>query len=341
MKLFDIFKKKKKFESTFPENELERYLLEATSDFDAQSYFYQKLVWNQLLVLTPDQTDTKEGAHILGENETLKLVSFENGQVPIFTSLNRIFDNDIVQDKVAYISLKGQDLFGMTKGATFILNPYSEYSKELTSEEIANLMDGTIYAKLDAEEKERKKIEVFSKHYELACEKQKGLILLDGYRMQKLNAEETQRLEESIVYFKQGLALINDHWPSMVLMAKSFQRLERHAEALEQLELALTIELENHSIPMEASLEAIHLKDINKALLYSAESLKRKPNDFALMGNHAMNLLHAEKDKEAQIIIEQAIELEPRDEVNKNVKTLIEEVISGKRKRPTMEETVE
>lgn len=341
MKLFDIFKKKKKFEPTVPENELERYLMEATTDFSAQSYFYQKLLWNQLLVLTPDQVSIEEGAHLLKENETLKLVSFEEGQIPIFTSLNRIFDNDIVKDKVSYISLKGQDLFAMTKGATFILNPYSEYSKELTAEEIANLMDGTIYAKLDEEEKERKKIAVFSKHYELACAKQKDLILLDGYRMQKLNAEEKQRLEASIVYFKQALALVNDHWPSMVLMAKSFQRLERHAEALEQLELALTIELENHSIPMEASLEAIHLKDVNKALVYSEESLKRKPNDFALMGNHAMNLLHAEKDKEAQTVIEQAIALEPRDEVNKNVKTLIEDVISGKRQRPTMEETVE
>ena len=33
----------------------------------------------------------------------------------------------------------------------------------------------------------------------------------------------------------------------MMLMAKAMQRLEKHAEALEQLEAAMKIELENHT----------------------------------------------------------------------------------------------
>lgn len=47
---------------------------------------------------------------------------------------------------------------------------------------------------------------------------------------------------------------------------------------------------------MEASLEAMHLKNLDKALYYSEESLKTKPNDFALTGNHAMDLLVAQRD---------------------------------------------
>lgn len=340
MKLFDIFKKKKEQPSTFPENELERYLIEGASSIDAQKYFYQKLMWNQLIVLTPDGMELEEGEQTVGGNTTVKLVSFDGGHIPVFTSLNRVFDQDIMKEKVSYISLKGQDLFSMTKGSTFILNPYSPYHKELLPAEIEQLMNGTIYDQIDADEAERQHIEQFNTLYDLACEKQKDLILLGGYHMQELNAKDQERLEESVHYFEQCLALIEDHWPSMVLMAKALQRLERHEEAFALLEKAFVINEENHSIPMEAALEAVHLQDLEKALYYSAASMELKPNDFALMGNHAMNLVLAERDEEALALIEEALVLEPKDEVNENIKNLIKDVMAGDRKRPTMEETV-
>ncbi len=45
------------------------------------------------------------------------------------------------------MALKGKDLFGIAKGATFILNPYSDYGKELIPEEIENLINGSIFEK--------------------------------------------------------------------------------------------------------------------------------------------------------------------------------------------------
>lgn len=58
MGLFDIFKSKKT-ESTFPENELEKCLIQAASDFSAQKQFYQKLLWNQLFILTSENSISK------------------------------------------------------------------------------------------------------------------------------------------------------------------------------------------------------------------------------------------------------------------------------------------
>lgn len=341
MKLFDIFKKKREKESTFPENELERYLIEAASDLDARKYFYQKLLWSQLVVLTPAFLDQEEELQTVEEHVNVRLVSYDDGVIPVFTSLNRVFDQEVIKEKVSYISLEGKDLFGLTKGSTFVLNPYSAYSKELLPEEIERLLNGTIYDQIDADEVERRHLEDFNASYDLACEKQKDLILLGGYRAKELNPVDRLKLEESVRYFEQCLTLIDDHWPSMVLMAKSLQRLERHQEALALLEKAFVLDPENHSIPMEAALEAIHLQDLEKALYYSEESMKRKPDDFALMGNHAMNLLLAERDKEAFALIKQALVLAPKDEVNENVKHLIEGVMAGNRKRPTMEETVQ
>lgn len=339
MGIFDIFKKKGT-DSTFPENELERCLMEAPSNISAQKDFYQKLLWNQLYVLTVDQTGSEETSQASEEYATVRLVTFEGGQIPVFTSVNRIFDKRVIKEEVPYLAIKGQDLFEVAKGATFVLNPYSDSGKELVPQEIENLLNGTIYDEIDEQEEEGLKIQEFNQIFARACKKQEGLVLLEGYRRKNLNETDKAMLEESIKDFQKCLDLFPDHWQSMMLMAKSFQRLEQHAEALTQLERALTIELESHLIPMEASLEAMHLKDMDKAIRYSEEALKRNPNDFAVMGNHAMNLLIAEKDREAKEAIDKAIELQPNDSVNRNIESLIKDVLSGKKKRPTFEDTI-
>lgn len=339
MGIFDLFKKKKT-DSTFPENELEKSLMRASSEIAAQKEFYQKLLWNQLFVLTDGNSNSDEGIQTLEENTVVGFVTFEQGQIPIFTSSNRIFDKGIIKDEVSFMSLKGQDLFAVAKGATFILNPYSKYGKELVPEEIANLMNGTIYDKINEEVEEDQKYQEFNDLFERAVKKQDGLILLDGYQRKKLNESEKSRLEESVKEFQKCLDIVPEHWQSMMLISKSFQRLERHEEALKYLENACRIELKNHSIPMEAALEAMHLQDFDKALYYSEQSLKRKPNDFVLMGNHAMNLLLASKDQEAKDIIDNAIKLKRNDSVNKNIRSTINDVISGKRKRPTFEDAI-
>jgi len=339
MGILGIFKKKK-IDSTFPENELEKSLKRAASETSAQKEFYQKLLWNQLFVLTDDHSDEEEGIQTLEKDTTIRFVTFEEGQIPIFTSTNRIFDKGIVKEEVPYISIKGLDLFGVAKGSTFVLNPYSDYGKELIPEEIENLLNGTIYDKIDKQELENKKYREFNEIFERAGKRQEGLILLDGYQRKKLNKSEKSRLEESIIEFQKCLEIVPEHWQSMMLMSKALQRLERHSEALECLEKACEVELENHSIAMEASLEAMHLKDLDKALFYSEESLKRKPHDFALMGNHAMNLLIAKKDQEAKETIDNAIKMQSNDSVNRNIQSMIKSVISGKRKRPTFEDAI-
>jgi tetratricopeptide (TPR) repeat protein len=339
MGFFNIFKPRKT-DSTFPENELERCLMQAKSDVSAQKEFYQKLLWNQLFVLTDGRSDFETGIQTAEELTKVRLVAFEKGYVPVFTSLNRIFDKGVIKEKVPYLSIRGQDLFGVAKGASFILNPYSICSKELIPEEVENLMNGTLYDKIDEYEIEEKKNEEFNKIYKRAIGSQESLILLDGYQRKTLNETERLKIEESVKDFQKCIEIVPDHWQSMVLMAKSLQRLERHAEALELLESAFKIELENHTIPMEASLEAMHLKDFEKAIFYSEESLKRKPNDFALLGNHAMNLLLMQRDAEAKTAIEKAIKIQPNDAVNRNVASMINEVISGRRKRPTFEDTM-
>lgn len=339
MGLFDIFKKKKT-DSTFPENEIEKCLIQASSDVQAQKAFYQKLLWNQLYVLTDGESSFKENLDESQENVTVRFVTFDDGKIPLFTSINRIFDKGIIKEEITYLRVKGQDLFAIAKGATFVLNPYTKYGKELIPEEIESIMNGTIYDQIDEYEIQNKKYQEIHEFFENAKKKQEGLIIIDDYKIKNIGKSQKLRLEESINDFQKCLEIFPEHWQSMFLMAKSLQRLERHAEALDLLEAAFKIELENDVIPMEASLEAMQLKEIDKALFYSGEALKRNSNNFAAMGNHAMNLLVVQNDDEAKKTIDKAIQIEPNDSINKNIKIIIEEVIEGKRKRPSFEDTI-
>lgn len=144
MGIFDLFKKKTTT-STFPENELEKSLMKASSDVSARDEFYTKLLWNELIVLTSGSLASKKGAEILDPGTDVEFVTFANGEIPVFTSTNRIFDKGVIKEEVPIMALKGQDLFGFTKGASFILNPYSEYGKQLVPQEIESLLNGSIF----------------------------------------------------------------------------------------------------------------------------------------------------------------------------------------------------
>lgn len=59
MGLFDIFKKKKT-DSTFSGNELEKALMQASTKILVRNEFYQKLLWNELIVLTNGDENSDE-----------------------------------------------------------------------------------------------------------------------------------------------------------------------------------------------------------------------------------------------------------------------------------------
>jgi hypothetical protein len=42
------------------------------------------------------------------------------------------------------MQMKGENLFNLAKGATFLLNPYSEYGKELLPDEVERMLSGKI-----------------------------------------------------------------------------------------------------------------------------------------------------------------------------------------------------
>jgi hypothetical protein len=137
MGLFDLFRSRRI-------SPLESLLKEALTNPAHHAEFYRHLLSDNLVVITKNN-ETPKGKHVLQKGTKVHIYSYEDGRTPIFTSRERIFDKGIVKEEVSYIEAKGEDIFILTKGAKFILNPYSEHWKNLVPEEIEELLTGTIF----------------------------------------------------------------------------------------------------------------------------------------------------------------------------------------------------
>jgi hypothetical protein len=149
MGLFDFFKKKPTPETpnqNVSENKLEAILRLAATEVGYRPEFYRLLLSENLVVLT-DGSSVGNGESVLEADTEVNLVTFKSGEIPVFTSTDRIFDKSIVTEKVPFLEISGRSLLDLTRGAKLILNPYSDYTKELLPNEIESILGGTILGK--------------------------------------------------------------------------------------------------------------------------------------------------------------------------------------------------
>jgi hypothetical protein len=142
MGLFDIFKKKS--EPNFKdENQLEIALRKAATEVAFRPEFYKQLLSSRLVILT-DKRNLPDGVQTLKENMNVNIRTLPDGKIPVFTSRGKIFDKGVIREEVTFLEMGSADLFKLAKGATFLLNPYSDYGKELLPNEIESILNGTI-----------------------------------------------------------------------------------------------------------------------------------------------------------------------------------------------------
>jgi SseB protein C-terminal domain/SseB protein N-terminal domain len=143
MKLFDFIKKD--YGQMRHDNlSLEMLVQKAVTEPAYRAEFYKRLLSDELVVIT-SKSNLGKGNQILQEGTNVNLVSYPDGKIPVFTSTERIFDKGVIKEEVEYLRMKGENLFGLTKGATFLLNPYSDYGKELLPEEVEKMLSGNIF----------------------------------------------------------------------------------------------------------------------------------------------------------------------------------------------------
>jgi hypothetical protein len=127
------------------ENKLEEALVAAVKDPATAPNFYRLLLESDLLVLgTVEGQSTDGGAFSLEPGGRLALVTGEknDGQkfLPVFSSLARM--QAYVKAEAKYLAVNGRALFETTRGAPLVLNPGSDYGKELSPAEVGQLLEG-------------------------------------------------------------------------------------------------------------------------------------------------------------------------------------------------------
>jgi hypothetical protein len=128
-----------------PQNELERSLMQAASEPAHRPQFYRDFLASEIYVLpVGDLPETKDG--IVQSDTTLALQHIEaNGKscLPFFSSVPRL--QAVIREERKFLKMAVRPFLEMTKGATLLLNPGSDYGKEFLLDEVSRLIDGSMF----------------------------------------------------------------------------------------------------------------------------------------------------------------------------------------------------
>jgi hypothetical protein len=130
-----------------PQNELEAALVAAATDPSARPRFYEILSTSDLLVIDESPGPaTGDGRQVLEAGRSLQLRQLDVGgvsHVPVFSSSARI--GAVVKTEVRFLAMNAKALFEIVGGSHVILNPGSQFGKQLTPDEMARVVDGSIF----------------------------------------------------------------------------------------------------------------------------------------------------------------------------------------------------
>jgi type III secretion system (T3SS) SseB-like protein len=129
-----------------PENDLEKALVRAVQEPSAAPDFYRLLLESQLLVMGTaegQESATQQFSVAPGANLKLEIGEADGRKfLPVFSSVTRM--QAYVKQESRYLALNGRDLLETTRGAPVVLNPGSEYGKDLAPDEVARLLDPSL-----------------------------------------------------------------------------------------------------------------------------------------------------------------------------------------------------
>jgi hypothetical protein len=129
-----------------PRNILEQLLVQAATDPSFRSPFYQALLGEELVVVMAPKEGMEPGEITPTEGMEIQLQILHDGKIPVFSSVERIFESGAVPDQsVTYMRLRGHDFFSMVQGAECALNPFSPVGKLLAADEIQALLAGQLF----------------------------------------------------------------------------------------------------------------------------------------------------------------------------------------------------
>ncbi len=119
-------------------------IIEKAGDMpEYRAIFYKKFLQNSIYVLV--QKNQLHENQPNSFNANVPIISFENKQIPVFTDPKHIYDQGILKQDVDYMKVNGRQFLELTLGHSIIVNPFSKVHKELVTNEIADMLNGSIF----------------------------------------------------------------------------------------------------------------------------------------------------------------------------------------------------
>lgn len=151
MGFFDLFKTKKVNEGGEANTEqllintdelsLDALLETAIKEPVYKSAFYKRVLNDEIIVISVN-VNVSEGYQYLEVGTSVELYALPDGSIPLFTTIDRIFDNGVVKDDVEFLKMSGADLFSVAQGERFVVNPHSNFKTKISPATVESLLDG-------------------------------------------------------------------------------------------------------------------------------------------------------------------------------------------------------
>lgn len=119
-----------------PENDLERALVRAAEDASARAPFFEKLIDAELTLALVESRDKKGGGY-----EVPEVMSDDVAFVPIFTADARV-EAMFGLEKMMKVRQTFRQILEQIDGANFVLNPGSDYGREIMEADVAAMLAG-------------------------------------------------------------------------------------------------------------------------------------------------------------------------------------------------------
>lgn len=158
-------------------------------------------------------------------------------------------------------------------------------------------------------------------------------IILEGQEPRS-DKNRDKKLLEGIRYLDAVTKINPNNYSAFWVKGKAYQTLERHENAYQEFEKSFALNKENPDVARELMYECLELGKGPKAVEVALHALKINEKDTGLIANLALSYLINGDLALAKQTIDKAIAIDPKDEINHNLKATIEEVISGKRPQP-------
>lgn len=108
-----------------------------------RAVFYEKFLKRDIYVLVKKGYNDNNEANSFNANAPI--ITFENQQIPVFTDPKHIYDQGIIQEEMSYMQVNGRAFLELAMGHTILVNPFSKVYKELVPNEVADMLNGSIF----------------------------------------------------------------------------------------------------------------------------------------------------------------------------------------------------